>query len=594
MAQDAELTWGEIQFHGPVLPETGYAFQAVSGGTNFGNPEALWEIAKSLLSDGSLAVLQGWDNREVPIHLCISAPNDVAGPALAEAERVLMLALQAKQLAPLRWTPPAQDAATSVFDVVAARLDRDHTDWDFEETTRERRHYLLTLTCLPFARGENTVVVPALAPAPPTPTVVDIDDCTSTSAWTYNANRFNMAGSPPALNATGGSINSSGTVSKFGGSTGAAFYEVERLGSIPFTTTPYLRVTATLTGGAVSFDIANIGLPIMTAASTAVPGATDYYFKPSATSLSSLRTRAITAASPANGTALGMKVHHLARTDTLPGSGTTRQLSRSAIVGGSAPTQASIRLYDATPAALGTEIMVYSSQNLAWQPPLRPWVALAGAVTGDSARVSGGRNTLATPMVFEFPASLLEEATYALMALMNVSVAGEVGWSVRMVNSSGGTTIGSSVVLSGSTPVAVTSGYRVINVASLPLPVVAVEGDQMIELTLTGTANMIVDDAEIFDLTNGALTWIKDADSLRWIDIRSPELGADRPHVYGGTGAFGTNPACIDWKCESFGAHRFAPGPIQIWTMTSTSLVSQSEIEHYERSHTHVEGDDAA
>ena len=53
------------------------------------------------------------------------------------------------------------------------------------------------------------------------------------------------------------------------------------------------------------------------------------------------------------------------------------------------------------------------------------------------------------------------------------------------------------------------------------------------------------------------------------------------------------NSVCIDWKCESFGAHRFDPGLMQIFTVTTTSKVSQSTLEFYPRYHSHVE-DDAA
>lgn len=596
MAQDAELSWGYLQFHGPLPAETDYAFQAMADGSNLGNPEPLWEIAKSLLTDGSLAVLQGWDNREASIRLRLSAPNGIAGPALAAAEAALMLALQAKSLAPLRTVPPAQDAVASFFDVVAARLDRDNSDgWGAEESRREYRYYLLTLTCLPFARRENTVIVPALAPAPPVPTTVDIDDCASATGWAIHpvdgAQNLTMY-------ASGGAVVLDASAKSVSGP-GIPRICLRRNGSVSLGATPYVRVSVSMTGGLNALIGVNltgstwVG-PLVAAAPSAIPGATDYYFKPATGTVSHLAFRAASSVPLPGGTPVSLRIHHIARTDTLPTTGSPHQQTRLATVGGSAPTQASIRLYDALGAALGSEIMAYTSQNVRWRPSLRPWVVSSSPVTFTQARVSGGFNTLAAPMVFEFPASLLDEGAYALSALLNVTVAGEVGWSVRIVNSSGAATIGSSVVLSGTTPVGVTGGaYKVFTLASLLLPVVAVEGDQLIELTLTGTANMIVDEAMLFDLTNGGLTWLRDSDLMRWIDIRSPELGAERPHVFGGLGAFGTNPACVDWKCESFGTHRFKPGPILVWTMTPTALKAQSELEFYERSHTHVE-DDAA
>lgn len=292
-----------------------------------------------------------------------------------------------------------------------------------------------------------------------------------------------------------------------------------------------------------------------------------------------------------------LDVANVARTDTIgdKANSTLRQQSRTATVGGSAPTQAAIRLFDATPAALGSEILVHTSRNTAWQPPLRKWRASGSAVTADAARVSGGRNTLAIPSVFRAPAAYFTEGTYSLMALMSISTSAVLGWSARMVSSTGAATVGSSVTVSGSITVPVTSGYQILNLAAIPLPVVKAEADQMVELTLTGTANMTLDEGWLCGLHDGVLTWIRDTDSLSWIEIRSPELGAARPSIYGGTGAKGANSIDVSWKAAgstygSFGTHRFEPGLMQIFTVTSTSLVSQSEIEFYPRFHSHVEG----
>lgn len=164
MAQQHKIQWdaGLPPFAGPgsEFPPSGYAIEAMAEGTNLGNPESILEIVKSLLSDGSLAVLEGWDNRVAPIRLRVSAPTAIAGPALADAEKALMKAVLATPKAPLVWVPFAQDSATCVFDVVAAELTRDTSDgWDLEESQRGYRYYLLTLTCLPFVRAETPVVL---------------------------------------------------------------------------------------------------------------------------------------------------------------------------------------------------------------------------------------------------------------------------------------------------------------------------------------------------------------------------------------------------------------------------------------------------
>lgn len=574
-----DISWGALDFVNPEAapPAEGYLVHAMAG-TEFGNPQPLIDTVKSMLTDGSLAVLEGWDNREVRVHLRISAPRATAGPALADAEALLFAQVQAEVKAPLVYVPPATDAPVCVFDVVVARLDRDTSEsWDIQEQTGTAyRYFLLTLTCLPFVRGEETTVVSAIALPPPTPTTVVIDACTSTTNWTV---------------VNGGSLSTSGgsVLNQVSAPTKAGLL---RTASVTMGATPYLKITfdavqyplgtpppSTDVKSSVTFRINGTSTdPVLVVNGVA-------YLQPPA---SFNRIQVDLPTSPSGSGSL-LSVADISRTDTLPSTGTTRQLSRTATVAGSAPTEAAIRLYDATPAALGTEILVHTSRNTAWTPALRPYRTASAAVTTDAAMVSGSRNTLGSSMVFRIPAQLLTEGTYALMARMLVSTTGTLTWSAKMVSSAGAATVGSSVVTTGSVAVPTTGGvYKVLNLAAIPLPVLKVEADQMVELTLTGTANMTVDEGWLFGLHDGALTWLQDADSMTWIEIRSPELGAARPSVYGGTGAKSTNGVCVDWKCQSFGAHRFVPGTMQIFTITSTSLVSQSEIEFYERGHSHM------
>ena len=600
MTQDYSIRWGETlpPFAGPgaELPPEGYAIEAMADGTNFGNPQALIEVVKSLLTDGSLAVLEGWDNREAPIRLRISAPTAVAGPALADAEKALMAAVLATSKDPLTYVPPAQDSATCVFDVVAAKLERDTSEgWDLEEIRREYRFYLLTLTCLPFARTEESVVVPALTPPPVTPTVVTLDSCDSTTGWAYaideSAGGFfaqSFAVVSSAVSITDTPVNST-YYTEYPG------YTLTRTGALSMAGMPYLavdvRVSHLTTYGLPTVKVDGVvKSPLGTASMSG--GVTRIYV-----ASGDFTTLAVSVPRIVGGPSVSgqrwLQVANVVRTDTV-GDGTSstlRQQSRTATVLGSAPTQAAIRLYDATPAALGTEILVHSSRNTSWQPALRESRFSGTAPTTDANRVSGARNTLDTPMVFRIAANLFTEGTYALMALMSVTTAGTLSWSARMVSASGATTIGSAVVTSGSITAPVTSGYEVLNIASISLPVVKAEADQLVELTLIGTVNMTIDEGWLFGLDDGALTWIRDSGSaLQWIEIRSPELNSTRPSVYGGSGAVGSGAVCIDFMCKSFGAHRFDPGLMQVFTVTSTSLVGQSELEFYPRYHSHVEG----
>ena len=76
-------------------------------------------------------------------------------------------------------------------------------------------------------------------------------------------------------------------------------------------------------------------------------------------------------------------------------------------------------------------------------------------------------------------------------------------------------------------------------------------------------------------------------------------IGAPLPSIYGGTGAKGANSINVSWKAAglvngisygSFGSHRAEPGLMQIFTVCTSSQAAQSEIEYYERYHSHVAG----
>lgn len=598
MTQQHGLTLGSMDFVSEVPTDDGYVIEAIGDGTSFGNPTALIETVRSLLTDGSLAVLQGWDNRQVVLRLRMSAPAATAGPALAAAESVLMAYVLAESKDPLIYTPPADDSEPCVFDVVAAQLDRDYSgEFDVEEPLQEFRYYLLTLTCLPFARAEETSVASAI-PLPPTPgappVVTTIDTCGSTVGWTLETSGSLPSG-PSAVTYNGQTaIQGSSIIG-----TASQYLRLVRAGAISVPSDFYLMVDAKMTGSGTQDPIAGVwqahfdGVshdPVAVLSGGGEGGSDRLFFAdvPAMTSLKILWDFT-TGSTPSKTQAL--RVLNVAHTDTLGDatSSTYRQQSRTVTVAGSAPTTAALRVYDATPAALGTEILVHTSQNTDWQPPLRRRLVTSALVTADTAMVSGGRHTLTSATVFEIPASLFTDGTYSLMARVNVTTAADLTWSARMVDSSGATTVGSSITAAGTVALGVTSGYEVLALGSPILPVVDVEGDQMVELTLTGTANMTLDEAWLFGLDDGALTWLRDADSLTWVEIRSPELDAARPSVFGGLLADRSDGVCVDWKCESFGIHRFNPGSIQVTTVTSTSLESQSEIEFYQRGHSHIE-----
>lgn len=591
--QEPVLTWGALSLVGPGESESAFDIEAIDG-TNFGNPEPVIEVVRSLLIDGALAAVTGWDNRAVPIRLRISA-ND--GEAAAEAEAALMQQVLLDRPPPLVFTPPLELSAPCVFDTVVARLDRDTDEgWDLDEVLRGDRFYLLTLTCLPFARAVESSTVEALpVPSDPGGVVewVNVDTCDTATGWAAEGNTGDVQ---PAYDA-GTWVETHSSIS-----TPNNYLRLIRTGSIVVPAGRYLAIDVSMEASFAAVEghwsvyySGSWHSPTAIVPGIGEDGFTRLFFANVGT-ITSFKV-AFDFTSVGAGAFVRLACSNVAYTDTIGSSTTTtlRQQSRLATVAGSMPTQAAARLYDATPADLGTDILLYTTRNTDLPPNLRAWLKVSESAAADSAMVSGSRHTLATATKFRVPAELLRTGSYALMARMSVSVAGTLGWSAKITALGGAARVGTSIVMSGEVDLEVTAGYEILNLAAMILPPVEIEETGIaVELTLTGTVDMILDEGWLFSLDDGALTWIKDTEGMDWIEVRSPELGAARPSVWGGRGALGTQAACIDWKCESFGSHRFEPGEMQIFTVTTTSLESQCELEFFPRFHSHVWGQETS
>lgn len=594
MAQDHSLTWGDLTLEVPSPSpdaDDGWIIEAMAQGSHFGNPEALVEIVKSLLVDGSLAKVQGWDNRTVPIRLRLSAPATAAGPALAAAEAALMAEVMADDPSPLVWTPPATGAQPTVFDVVVATLDRDTDDgWDFNEVQREERHYLLTLTCHPFARAEDTTVAEALAIEPVSPTVTSIDAGTSTSGWS----------SDPSATIT----VDTGRL-KFVYASAQVQVDVTRSGSVSVASDEYLSVEMESLSGWDELSF----LPALRLYDTSQSAYVDpvfvvadgdlrtVYFPPpsSGGSYSSLTFRV-------TGPVSTLWVDNVETTDTLPIT-STRQRARTVGVTGSARTQAALRVYDSdTPDELGDSILIYTSRSVQTVSLRADYLAASETATSDSTTMSGAYHVIGdggatwAETVYRIPVTNLPAGLYSFMGrVRNTNAGGRVvTWEAKMTDSSGTDVIGSDQTVTGSFELASgTTAWQMLRFGAMQLPVVASEGDQYVQITLTGSTAALdhieIDEAWLFNLTDGVLTWIEDTtSSLRWVEIRSPDITRPYPAVYGSDDETGANPVSISHMCESFGIHEFKPGLMRIWIGVTNSEAAQSEIELYPRYHSHV------
>lgn len=603
LLQDPSLTWGQLEFVAPgVETDATFDIEAMDG-TQLGNPVPIIETLPSLLVEGALAQITGWENREIPIRLRISA-ND--GESLAEAEAALFQQVLLEQPDPLVWTSPLDLSAPVVFDVVVAKLERDNdAGWDLREKLLGYRYFLLTLTCLPFARAVESTLVPALPlPADPDTAVwVDVDPAGSTTGWSRETNGSSPSG--PTTGTAGGETYVQVAASI---SSASQYLRLTRTGSIAVPADHYLAVDVELDDGSgigsvvgtwkARYDGTTVGhAPVAIVPGLGEGGTTRLYFADVGT-ITALTVLYDFTTVPLLGIAARvctLRVFNVAYTDTIGSStiSTPRQQTRIVSVAGAAPTRAALRFYRVDTDELGSDSLIYTGRSTTFLPNLRQWIDTSEAPTSDSAMVSGARQTLATPTVYLIPAALFAAGTYALMARMDVDVAGTLTWTAQIADDVGATTeIGSSIVLSGEIDLEVTSDYQVLDLGAPILPPVELAtDDRTVRLSLSGTSNMKLDETWLFNIDDGALTWVKDTTGkLTWIEARSPELGAARPSVWGGQGDLGEGATCIDYACESFGEHRFEPGEMQIFTVSTLSVETQAEIEFFRRFHSHVWG----
>lgn len=601
LQQDSSLIWGVLSLLGQASEEDENQFEirAMADGTHLGTPERVIEFIDSVMNDMAFAVVTGVKPRDVVIRLKVTA-ND--GEGLGAAEAALAQQYRMERPPPLVWTPPTGLSAPCVFDVEVAELTSDTSaGWDLAEKTRGAVYYTLTLTCQPWVRAVETTVVPAL-PIPTDPGGVvdwdDVDTCDSTTGWTIETN----AGSPAGPLAHTDSGETAVRVTAFVDSPND-YLRLVRTGSIVVPTDYYLALDVWTDpsdpGGTGQWRAHYNGAwhsPTAIVPGIGEAGSTRLFFAGVGT-ITSLKVTYDFLAVPIGGGQATLDVWNVATTDTIGSSTTTtsRQQSRLVTVKGSVPTKAQLRVFNAAETPLGSDVLVYTSRNTDWQPNLRTWITDSELAAPDPARVSGSYHTLASPTQILIPANLIASGTYALMAYMDISASGTLEWQARMTDLDGNPTVGSGVVFSGQIILDPTDGYQILNLADLPLPVSAVEGGgHAIEITLSGTISMLLDEAWLFSITDGVLTQVSDTEDMHGLEVRSPDLGADRPSVWGWQGPVGGPAAAVSWKTGSFNEHEFEPGEMLVFTVCAISLSAQCELEFFPRFHTRVWGAETA
>lgn len=578
------LTFGALNLIGTKAEydTLGYAFEALGDDADWGNPVPIEVAVQSWLQDGANISIERHENRELFIRIKIRAASH---DYLAIGEQVLVGECGKPNL--IVWTPPDGDAAPCVFEVATSTLDQVTDDM---ADLRTEAVYGLKVKAFPFVRALTATTVSIPAPTG-TQTVTSVDNGTSATGWSVSS---------------GSVISSGGEVVGTSAATPAvaqnASYTLTRSGlSVNVSTTPYLRVQYTegpFQGKSPTVFTAN-GIEI----SPTVINGSVYWFNLGAAGITTLNsfairiTRFLLAISPQ---VFRIAVADISRSNVEGDQGTNRQLSRVLNVLGSERTQGTISLEDAT-VALG-DVLVYTTpaiQGIA-QPNLRAWRTSGPAQTPDSSVVSGFTSSLASMHSFEVPVDSMIPGTYALMARVRHTSNGDrvITWEAKSRIAGSTADLEPIVTQTGAATVNLTANiWKIVDLARLTLPTVKMGSNGRVHIDLTGVASLDLDEAWLFNLDQGYLTWVNcavgavqpGASSNRlFIESPTPDEPTFRYLTAGNTSSASKDNAYAAANVKSEGYHELTPPAVSVFTVTPNSTASVLGLSYFRRSHTRV------
>lgn len=589
-----QLMFGAINLIGTAaeLAAKGYMFEALADDTDFGNPVPIEQKVISWLQDGALLSLQGYDNRDdMLVRICITGTDS---NKLALAEQALML--ETGKPNTLTWTPPDGVGAPCVFSVVMSYLE--HSMDDMAEL-RLQRIYTLRIKAEPFVRSQTLMTVTKAAPSLTTQTFSLVDACNSVTGWT-GAATVTPSGTSTVTTFTASSfviVRASVTAS----TAGAVWnLNLTRTGlSASITTNPYVRVelSSVTRGGAVvdspRFKINGTSVPV------AVQEGNIYWIDTTGLGLGATIT-SLSVDRYFTGVVAGYGqeswVGDISTSNVLGTQSTNRQLSRIVEVAGSARSPAGIAVQDAS-AALGTTLVFTSPVAPgAVQPNLRTLISSGNSVTVAATTISGFTSSIETLHTFDIPTTGLTPGGYVLLARIKTAATISVPfvWSAR---SRQGTVNLGDAQTGAVTVSSVIETWAVHHIATMNLPPrqTGEGGKVRIELESNAAATVLLDEAWLFNLDVGELTWVEcgsaapsaggSANRL-WLDAAT--INSPRPSTFMGFDVDRLDSYHAGSELVSNGAHEFVPPLMNVFTVTSNSQAASVTLSHYPRFHSHV------
>ncbi|MGH8939218.1 MAG: hypothetical protein ACRDV2_07695, partial [Actinomycetes bacterium] len=303
---------------------------------------------------------------------------------------------------------------------------------------------------------------------------------------------------------------------------------------------------------------------------------------------------------PANVHHSALGIDEISWVGDAPFTSTTRQMSRTLPVYGSARTEGELEIRalavdGTTPEQLGAHTLVYTREAGAGiQPPLRTWRTAGMPTVADASLVSGAHEPLAgTTATFVVPADLVKPGTYQIVARVRCS---NTSAQTLTVTASTATT-DVSLLPANTTSItrtlnfAAVSTWQFVSVGELTLPTVET-GHTAANVTLTianNNANVVdLDEAWIFNTDDGQLSLVDTSGSgVSMLRIAGATLDRQQPSVWVGT-ADGTAVVNAGVRPLWRGSHQFSPGEVEVFTVTTSTARARAALRYYPRAHTHL------
>lgn len=589
---DPKLTFGALNLIGTdaELAANGYRYEALGDDTDWGNPVPVDEKVISWLQDGALIQRKSYDNRQMNIRVRIIGEDS---DKLAIGESAFQLEVGKPNL--LTWTPPDGQGEPCVFSVVMSNIDQSFTDLD-EVREQPSYTYGLKIEAEPFVRSSTLTTVSLPAPTG-TQVITLVDDCTSFTNWAA------AQGGVPGGTATNASGTSGGGVfsrsSGISAPPGATWHMLLTRSSLSasLATTPYVRIIASTTlittyGGHPTFSLNGVDAPV------AVQEGSAYWFDTTGlgigTTLTSVAVRSTWGNLSAwSSTPTSIAIYDISRSNVLGTQSTGRQLSRTLPVAGSARSQGSLEVADASD-ALG-ETLVYTTPAVAGlaTPSLRQYLSLSGTITPDVTTVSGFYSDMSTAHQFDVPVTALESGGHALLARIKGDT-GEQTLLGRARSVQGPTELDET---SSSATATFASGvWQIVEFGVFSLPTRKMGTDGIVRIVIDAIdSSWLLDEAWLFNLDTGRLTWVQAGvgtpaaggpSNRVWLD--APTLASPAPAVYLGSDSDRSNSFHAASEMLSFGDHEFVPPSMVITTITTDSTAADLDFAHFAAFHTHV------